>query len=361
WLGDNTDVTGFLAPLQASGTSWQGKRAVVLGCGGSARAVVAALVELGCGSIALAGRNAAKQQALLASCRSWAPQLEALTWQPQSTQPCQSTGLEGALAEARLVVNTTPVGMASASDPGAKGRCPLSPLELAALQPQTCVYDLIYTPRPTALLAALKEANRAIARAATGNPDLTGMGTTATAALLEDGILYLVHVGDSRAYLIREGRIIQVTQDHSVVAEMVRRGTLAADAAESHPARHVITRALGVDADIDIDAMRVDLEPGDVVLLCTDGLSGPVTDDEMLEVVEAALTLEDAAELLVQRANAAGGPDNVTVVLARVDAVTREAATTRCPRAAHGASSRGQPTGAACAATMRTAISRGPR
>jgi shikimate dehydrogenase len=154
WRGDNTDVAGFLAPLRASGRDWQGKRAVVLGCGGSARAVVAALVELGCGSIEVAGRNAAKQEALLASCRSWAPQLEALTWQPQSTQPCQSTGLEGALAEARLVVNTTPVGMASASDPGAKGRCPLSPLELAALQPQTCVYDLIYTPRPTALLAA---------------------------------------------------------------------------------------------------------------------------------------------------------------------------------------------------------------
>lgn len=185
------------------------------------------------------------------------------------------------------------------------------------------------TTDPTALLAALKEANRAIARAATDDPDLTGMGTTATAALLEDGILYLVHVGDSRAYLIRDARIIQVTQDHSVVAEMVRRGALSADAAESHPARHVITRALGVDADIDIDALRVDLEPGDVVLLCTDGLSGPVADDEMLEVIQASLTLEDAAEQLVQRANAAGGPDNVTVVLARVDAVTREAATTR--------------------------------
>lgn len=185
------------------------------------------------------------------------------------------------------------------------------------------------TTDPTALLAALKEANRAIARAATDDPDLTGMGTTATAALLEDGILYLVHVGDSRAYLIRDGRIIQVTQDHSVVAEMVRRGALSADAAESHPARHVITRALGVDADIDIDALRVDLEPGDVVLLCTDGLSGPVTNDEMLGVVQASLTLEDAAEQLVQRANTAGGPDNVTVVLARVDAVTREAATTR--------------------------------
>lgn len=185
------------------------------------------------------------------------------------------------------------------------------------------------TTDPTALLGALKDANRAIAQAAMGDPDLTGMGTTATAALLEGGILYLVHVGDSRAYLIREGRIIQVTQDHSVVAEMVRRGTLSADAAESHPARHVITRALGVDADIDIDALRVDLEPGDVVLLCTDGLSGPVPNEQMLEVVESSATLEVAAGELVQRANAAGGPDNVTVVLARVDAVTREAAATR--------------------------------
>jgi len=108
----------------------------------------------------------------------------------------------------------------------------------------------------------------------------------------------------------------------------VRRGALSADAAETHPARHVITRALGVDADIDIDALRVDLEPGDVVLLCTDGLSGPVADEDILELVEATATLEQAAEQLVQRANAAGGPDNVTVVLARVDAVTREAAAT---------------------------------
>jgi protein phosphatase len=181
---------------------------------------------------------------------------------------------------------------------------------------------------PTALLDALTKANRAIARAAADDPDLTGMGTTATAALLEGGILYLVHVGDSRAYLIRDGRIIQVTEDHSVVAEMVRRGTLSADAAENHPARHVITRALGVDADVKIDALRVDLEPGDVVLLCTDGLSGPVGDDDILGAVDGAMALQDAAESLVRMANEAGGPDNVTVVLARVDAVTREAAAT---------------------------------
>lgn len=181
---------------------------------------------------------------------------------------------------------------------------------------------------PTALLDALSGANRAIARAAADDPDLTGMGTTATAALLEGGILYLVHVGDSRAYLIRGGRIIQVTEDHSVVAEMVRRGTLSADAAESHPARHVITRALGADADVQIDALRVDLEPADVVLLCTDGLSGPVDDQGILSAVEQAPALQDAAEALVRMANEAGGPDNVTVVLARVDAVTREAAAT---------------------------------
>ncbi len=181
---------------------------------------------------------------------------------------------------------------------------------------------------PTMLLAALEQANRTIARAASDDPGLAGMGTTATAALLEGGILYLVHVGDSRAYLIREGRMIQVTDDHSVVAEMVRRGALAADAADSHPARHVITRALGVDADLQIDALRVDLEPGDVVLLCTDGLSGPVADNDILATVESAATLEEAAASLVDRANAAGGPDNVTVVLARVDAVTREAAAT---------------------------------
>ncbi len=198
----------------------------------------------------------------------------------------------------------------------------------AAAMAVDALRDVGASTEPAAMLQALEGANRAIAQAAMDDPGLTGMGTTATAALLEGGILYLVHVGDSRAYLIREGRIVQVTDDHSVVAEMVRRGTLDADAAESHPARHVITRALGVDADIQIDALRVDLEPGDVVLLCTDGLSGPVDDEGILAVVESAPSLEQAAASLVERANAAGGPDNVTVVLARVDAVTREAAAT---------------------------------
>jgi protein phosphatase len=184
------------------------------------------------------------------------------------------------------------------------------------------------TTDPADLLVALRDANAAIAAAADADPELSGMGTTTTAGIVDSGVLYLVHVGDSRAYLVRGGRIVQITDDHSIVAEMVRRGALSPSDAEQHPARHVITRALGVDADVQIDALRIDLEPGDVVLMCTDGLSGPVDDDQILEVLEGADSLHNAAKALIARANAAGGPDNVTVVLARVDAVTREAAAT---------------------------------
>ncbi len=181
---------------------------------------------------------------------------------------------------------------------------------------------------PAKLLGALKQANTAIAAAAEADPELEGMGTTATAGIVDGGVLYLVHVGDSRAYLLRGGRILQITDDHSIVGEMVRRGALSPTDAATHPARHVITRALGVDTDVQVDALRVDLEPGDVVLLCTDGLSGPVNDAAILAVVEGAASLPEAATALVERANDAGGPDNVTVVLARIDAVTREAAAT---------------------------------
>jgi shikimate dehydrogenase len=143
WHGTNTDVEGFCAPLRRDGHPWQGKRAVVLGCGGSARAVVAGLVELGCGAITLTGRRPEALAAFQADVQPWAPQLDTLAW---------GDGLERALAEADLVVNTTPVGMASASDPNAALGCPLDPAQLAALRPETWVYDIIYTPRPTELL-----------------------------------------------------------------------------------------------------------------------------------------------------------------------------------------------------------------
>lgn len=174
WLGTNTDVEGFLAPLR--GEDIRPRRAVVLGCGGSARAVIAGLVTLGVERIGVAGRRADSREALVESCRAWAPSLEAVAWQPEapgeprhrelrpgetragkppSGEPLareQATFLADWLAEADLVVNTTPVGMASATDPSAAQRSPLEADALAALQPGATVYDLIYTPRPTALL-----------------------------------------------------------------------------------------------------------------------------------------------------------------------------------------------------------------
>jgi len=144
WLGTNTDVEGFLAPLQAETTA---SRAVVLGCGGSARAVVAGLVERNLELIQLVGRELQRREAFVASCRSWAPQLRGLPW--------ESAALIEALGQADLVVNTTPVGMAR-GDTGA-GACPLGPLELEALRPGALVYDLIYTPRPTRLLQEARQ------------------------------------------------------------------------------------------------------------------------------------------------------------------------------------------------------------
>ncbi|MFQ6539537.1 MULTISPECIES: shikimate dehydrogenase [Aphanothece] len=144
WLGTNTDVEGFLAPLRSGGRDWSGCRAVVLGCGGSARAVVAGLVELGCRAILVAGRSSGSLLSFADGCRSWAPQLQVIPW----------TQLPGVLRESELVVNTTPVGMASPRDPGAAQASPLDPEALRALSPGSTVYDLIYTPRPSALLRA---------------------------------------------------------------------------------------------------------------------------------------------------------------------------------------------------------------
>ena len=152
WIGTNTDVEGFCAPLRQDGTDWAGRRAVVLGSGGSARAVVAGLVELGFADIQLAGRRPAALEAFRQDCAVWAPQLQALPW------TAEADGLAAVLAAADLVVNTTPVGMTSASDPTAAAACPLSERELQALPASSWVYDIIYTPRPTELLrrAALR-------------------------------------------------------------------------------------------------------------------------------------------------------------------------------------------------------------
>jgi PPM family protein phosphatase len=190
--------------------------------------------------------------------------------------------------------------------------------EVAAQMAVDAVGRLVGPVHEGDVRSAVERANRAIRRLATDDPDKSGMGTTLTAAMLDDGRLDVVHVGDSRAYLWRDATLRQVTEDHSVVAELVRRGSITREEAETHPHRNVITRALGAEEGVDADVVHVDLEDGDVVLLCSDGLSSYVPEAAIAEVLAQTETLDAAAKGLVNLANGAGGVDNVTVVLARV-------------------------------------------
>jgi protein phosphatase len=163
----------------------------------------------------------------------------------------------------------------------------------------------------------IQEANRRVHERASTDAETSGMGTTITVARVEDdGSVTFGHVGDSRAYLLRNQDLEQLTDDHSLVAELVRRGELSAEAAEVHPQRSVITRALGTDPDVDVDAFSVDGEAGDIFLICSDGLSDMV-DGTTIEAIlrEHRTNLAEAARSLVLAANRAGGDDNITAVL----------------------------------------------
>jgi PPM family protein phosphatase len=163
--------------------------------------------------------------------------------------------------------------------------------------------------------AIIQEANRRIYERAHRDAQASGMGTTITAALLEDGLVALGHVGDSRAYRVRDGRLEQLTEDHSLVADLMRSGRLTAEEAEGHPQRSVITRALGTDPEVDVDTFTVEAGPGDVFLLCSDGLTSMVADEEILDLIARSDSLAAAAKALVKAANRSGGEDNITVVL----------------------------------------------
>jgi serine/threonine protein phosphatase PrpC len=163
--------------------------------------------------------------------------------------------------------------------------------------------------------AIIQEANKRIYERARSDAEASGMGTTITAALLVGDSVAIGHVGDSRAYRLRQGRLEQLTEDHSLVADLVRSGRLTPEEADTHPQRSVITRALGTDVDVDVDTFTVAAEPGDLFLLCSDGLTTMVDDDEITATIDRSGTLEDAARALLKAANRAGGEDNVTVVL----------------------------------------------
>ncbi|MGI8607543.1 MAG: Stp1/IreP family PP2C-type Ser/Thr phosphatase [Gaiellaceae bacterium] len=170
------------------------------------------------------------------------------------------------------------------------------------------------------LQAIIQEANRRIFERARTDTQATGMGTTVTASLVGEERLSIGHVGDSRAYRIRGGALEQLTEDHSLVADLVRSGRLSPEEADTHPQRSVITRALGTDPEVDVDTFTVDVEMDEVFLLCSDGLTTMVEDDRILAVVRDAKRLDHAARSLVKEANRQGGEDNVTVILFRLEA-----------------------------------------
>jgi len=166
-----------------------------------------------------------------------------------------------------------------------------------------------------AMRRAVREANEAILHRGREDPGLRGMGTTMTAALHRGGSLLIGHVGDSRAYLWQTGQMRQLTEDHSLVGELMRQGRLTPEQAANHPHRSIITRALGTEASVEPDVFEVVLEPGDRVLLCTDGLSGMVADADLAGMLGRAADPQQAAQDLVDAALAAGGEDNITVVV----------------------------------------------
>jgi serine/threonine protein phosphatase PrpC len=169
------------------------------------------------------------------------------------------------------------------------------------------------------VVALIQEANRQVYERAREDSDASGMGTTITVALFENGIVSIGHVGDSRAYLIRDGKVDQLTEDHSLVAELVRTGRLSAEEAETHPQRSVITRALGTDPDVDVDVFSIEAKPGDLFLICSDGLTSMVDDATILNTVEVQRDdLDGVAKELVAAANRSGGEDNITVVFFEV-------------------------------------------
>jgi protein phosphatase len=171
------------------------------------------------------------------------------------------------------------------------------------------------------VVALIQAANRRVYERSNADPAASGMGTTITAALVEGTRVTFGHVGDSRAYLLRDGVMEQLTEDHSLVNELMKSGKLSPEEAETHPQRSVITRALGTDPDVDVDTFVVEAQEGDLFLICSDGLTTMVGDEDILELLEKHHDdLDRAAKSLVAAANRAGGEDNITVVAFTISA-----------------------------------------
>ena len=171
------------------------------------------------------------------------------------------------------------------------------------------------------LATRVREANQQIYERSRADRGRAGMGTTLTAAYVDDAHVAIAHVGDSRAYLFRDGTLQRLTQDHSLVDELVRRGKLTEEQAAEHPQRSIITRALGPEPDVEVDTWTYPARAGDVVLLCSDGLTSMISEERVRAVLAEHDNLDEAADALIREANEAGGRDNITVVLFRLEEV----------------------------------------
>jgi protein phosphatase len=171
------------------------------------------------------------------------------------------------------------------------------------------------------LAERVRDANRQIYERSRVEHERAGMGTTLTAAYLDDAGVAIAHVGDSRAYMFREGTLRRLTQDHSLVNELVSRGKLTEEQAAEHPQRSIITRALGPEPTVEVDTWTYPVRAGDVLLLCSDGLTSMISEERMTAILSTAQTLDGAANGLIDEANDAGGRDNITIVLFRLEEV----------------------------------------
>ena len=190
-----------------------------------------------------------------------------------------------------------------------------------ALEPVRALDGKVYSDAADAVKAlreAVVHANDQVSQMAADEPSYRGMGTTLTATMVEGQRVHIAHVGDSRAYLLRGGTFSQLTDDHTLVQHLVDEGQITREEAASHPQRSIITRAIGVSREVDVDSMTLDLDPGDQVLLCSDGLTGVVDDQEIAQELSAGRDAQETLQRLIEAANEAGGPDNITAILLRV-------------------------------------------
>lgn len=169
------------------------------------------------------------------------------------------------------------------------------------------------------LAEAVRDANRHIHQSASEDPRRAGMGTTVTAAIAVGDTLSLAHVGDSRAYLWRDGELSRVTEDHTPVQRAVRAGVISPEEALHHPSRHVLAQAVGLDVEIDVDTPRIELRSGDRIVLCTDGMTDPIPDTDIPGLIADQQAPDDVVASLITAALQRGGPDNVTVVVIDVE------------------------------------------